>query len=217
MSIDISLSAVRKDYKVGELVEGSVLADPIEQFKDWLKLACSENMVEPNAMNLATCAADGRVSSRMVLLKEVDERGFVFFTNYESRKAEEIAVTSRAALCFWWGPLARQVRVEGTVTKVSEEESDEYFHSRPRGSQIGAIASPQSRVLSAYTDLEERVAEVEQQYADTEQVPRPAHWGGYLVVPDVIEFWQGRPSRLHDRLRYRSVEQNQWQVERLSP
>lgn len=217
MSIDVSISADRRDYKVGEFTEDSALSDPIEQFKAWLKQACNSDIVEPNAMNLATSAGNGQLSSRMVLLKEVDQRGFVFFTNYESRKAEEIAISSQAALCFWWGPLARQVRVEGTVSKVSAEESDEYFQSRPRGSQIGAIASAQSKILNSYEELEDQVAEVEQKYSGTEQVPRPVYWGGYLVVPEIIEFWQGRPSRLHDRLRYRSVGQNQWQLERLSP
>lgn len=217
MSIDVSVSAVRKDYKVGEFTEDNALPDPVEQFKLWLKQACDTDIAEPNAMNLATISADGRLSSRMVLLKEVDHRGFVFFTNYESRKAEEIAHSSKVALCFWWGPLARQVRVEGTVDKVSAKESDEYFQSRPRGSQIGAIASQQSKVLDSYAVLERRVAELEQEYSDAEQLPRPAYWGGYLVVPESIEFWQGRPSRLHDRLRYQNLGQNQWQLERLSP
>ena len=153
----------------------------------------------------------------MVLLKEVDERGFVFYTNYDSRKAQDIADHSNAALCFWWGGLERQVRIEGGVVKVTEEESDEYFHSRPRGSQIGAVASKQSAVMDTYKELREQVENVEEQYKDLVVIPRPGFWGGYRVIPNAIEFWQGRPNRLHDRLKYKKGTNGDWTIERLSP
>ena len=196
----------------------SALKDnPIEQFTLWLQEALDTDMPEPTAMNLATCSSEGALSSRMVLLKEVDERGFVFFTNYESRKAQDISSDAKAALCFWWGVLERQVRVEGTVELVSAQESDTYFSSRPRGSQIGAIASKQSSVIGSYQDLRDQVTAVEKTYQDSESIPRPEYWGGYRVIPHLIEFWQGRPSRLHDRLRYIKETNGDWKVERLSP
>ena len=217
MSNKDTLSAQRLDYEIGQLTEDNMLKDPIEQFKLWLNEAMQTDIVEPNAMNLATSSKDGVLSSRVVLLKQVDERGFVFFTNYESNKGQDIEDSKQVALCFWWGSLHRQVRIQGKVEKVSAQESDEYFDSRPRGSRIGAIASKQSAVLTSYQELADRVAELEKQYADAEQVQRPKNWGGYLVVPEMIEFWQGRPSRLHDRLRYSGVAGGQWCVERLSP
>ncbi len=191
--------------------------NPIEQFKRWLEAAVNTNMPEPTAMNLATYSPVDGLSSRMVLLKGVDERGFVFFTNYDSRKAQGIMNYPNVALCFWWGKLERQVRIEGSVTKVSEQESDEYFQSRPRGSQIGAIASKQSAVMETYRELREQVAEVEDRYKDLVVIPRPGFWGGYRVNPSAIEFWQGRPSRLHDRLKYTRKAGGDWTIERLSP
>lgn len=218
MNRDKPLSALRQNYEAGNLREDSVHNDPIEQFRQWFNVAHQAGLHEPNAMNLATVDADsGRVSSRMVLLKDLDERGFVFYTNYESRKARELEGTQNAALCFWWDVLERQVRIEGAVTRVSPQESDEYFASRPRGSRIGAIASQQSTVLSAYEVLESRYAQVSEQYPEGAEIPRPANWGGYRLSPCLIEFWQGRPSRLHDRLRYQLSARGQWEIERLSP
>tara|TARA_R110002049_G_scaffold225521_1_gene397429 strand:- start:51092 stop:51685 length:594 start_codon:yes stop_codon:yes gene_type:complete len=191
--------------------------NPIEQFKLWLEQAMSTDMPEPTAMNLATYSERDGLSSRMVLLKGVDECGFVFYTNYESRKARDMVNCPEVALCFWWGLLERQVRIEGKIEKVSEQESDAYFQSRPRGSQIGAIASRQSAVMNSYKELREQVIAVEKQYKDQVEIPRPAFWGGYRVVPAAIEFWQGRPSRLHDRLKYNRKANGDWTIERLSP
>ena len=207
----------RKDYKVGKLVMSELNENPIEQFKLWLEQALTTNMPEPTAMNLATYSQDQGLSSRMVLLKGVDERGFVFYTNYDSRKAQDILDYSNAALCFWWGALERQVRIEGSVVKVTEGESDEYFHSRPRDSQIGAIASKQSSIMHTYKELREQVENVEEQYKGLVVIPRPDFWGGYRVIPSAIEFWQGRPSRLHDRLKYNKGTNGDWTIERLSP
>ena len=191
--------------------------DPIKQFKMWLDDAMQTDMPEPTAMNLATSSVDGVLSSRMVLLKDVDERGFVFYTNYQSRKAKELQPSAQAALCFWWGKLERQVRVEGTVGLVSSAESDEYFSTRDRGSQIGAIASHQSAILDSYQELRRRFTAVEDEYANAEKIPRPSFWGGYRVIPLQIEFWQGKPNRLHDRLSYKKLDKGGWGIERLSP
>jgi pyridoxamine 5'-phosphate oxidase len=198
------------------LAEGDVDADPIRQFQAWFDAARAASPFEPNAMALATVGADGRPSVRMVLLKGLDERGFVFYTNYESRKGRELEDTPWAALDFFWPAMERQVRVEGTVERVTAEESDTYFHSRPVGSQLGATASRQSEIIPDRDVLEQRVAELSEQYRDQE-IPRPEYWGGYRVVPDFIEFWQGRVSRLHDRLRYRLSADGSWKIERLSP
>jgi pyridoxamine 5'-phosphate oxidase len=212
-----NISEQRKDYKVGKLIMSELNENPIEQFKLWLEQALKTDMPEPTAMNIATYSQQDGLSSRMVLLKDVDERGFVFYTNYDSRKAQDIASCSDVALCFWWGALERQVRIEGKVEKVSEQESDNYFHSRPRGSRIGAIASKQSSVMNTYKELREQVNAVEDQYKDLVVIPRPGFWGGYRVVPSAIEFWQGRPSRLHDRLKYNRETNGDWTIERLSP
>ena len=211
------ISADNVNYKTGRHVQAQLDPDPIKQFSVWLDEAMQTDMPEPTAMNLATCNNEGALSSRMVLLKEVDERGFVFYTNYESRKAADIKAFTQVALCFWWGPLNRQVRIEGSVELVSEQESDEYFASRPRGSQIGAIASKQSSQLDSYQQLRDQVTQVEQQFAEAEQIPRPNYWGGYRVIPQLIEFWLGRPDRLHDRLRYMRTADGTWKIERLSP
>ena len=210
------LAEIRKDYRQQGLGEGDVDSDPFRQFRVWFDDAVNAGLLEPNAMTLATASRDGRPSARMVLLKGFDERGFVFYTNYESRKGRELVETPYAALIFFWGDLERQVRIEGTVERVATEESDLYFHSRPEGSQIGAVASHQSQVIASREVIEERVAELSEEYAGRE-IPRPAYWGGFRVVPESIEFWQGRPNRLHDRLRYRREDDGVWVIERLSP
>jgi pyridoxamine 5'-phosphate oxidase len=185
------------------------------QFGRWFADAKAADLIEPNAMTLATADAGGRPSARMVLLKGFDQRGFVFYSNYGSRKAGELAGNPAAALVFWWPPLERQVRVEGGVERVTREESDAYFRTRPLGSRLGAWASEQSRVIVGRADLERRLEELEARFGDG-AVPLPPFWGGYRVQPEVIEFWQHRPNRLHDRLRYRRVPGG-WTIERLSP
>ena len=199
------------------LRESDVHANPFVQFQQWLEQAAAAGTALPEAMTLATATADGRPSARMVLLRGCDERGFVFFTNYESRKAGDLTANPRAALVFFWEPQDRQVRVEGRVEKVSAEESDTYFHSRPRGSRLGAWASPQSQVLPGRDALDAWVNEMEAKYAGQDVFPRPPHWGGYRVVPELIEFWQGQPSRLHDRLRYQRQADGSWKIDRLAP
>jgi pyridoxamine 5'-phosphate oxidase len=197
------------------LLESEVDPDPIVQFGHWFEEAQRADLVEPTAMTLATASRDGVPSARMVLLKGFDQRGFVFFTNYDSAKGRELTQNPKAALVFWWGPLERQIRVTGTVTRVSEPESDAYFATRPVGSRIGAIASKQSSVLKGRESLERMVEELTQRYRDG-TIPRPAHWGGFRLEPGAIEFWQGRPDRLHDRLRY-TKDGSRWKIDRLSP
>jgi pyridoxamine 5'-phosphate oxidase len=212
----MSFADLRKEYMQRGLDEQDLDADPIRQFEAWFEAARAAIPFEPNAMALATVGDDGRPSLRMVLLKGVDARGFVFYTNYESRKGQELATTPWAALTFFWPEMERQVRVEGSVERVSAEESDAYFHSRPVGSQLSASTSHQSEIIGGREELEQRVAELSAQYQDQE-IPRPDTWGGYRVVPDTIEFWQGRVNRLHDRLRYRLLADGSWEIARLSP
>ena len=212
MSIDIA--RIREEYHRERLDEDSAGRDPIAQFNGWFAEAIKAELPMVNAMTLATADAQGRPSARIVLLKGADARGFVFYTNYESRKARELGANPRAALLFYWIELEREVRIEGVIEKTADAESDEYFASRPLGSRLAAIASPQSAVIAARQILEERYAEAEQRYGSTP--PRPPGWGGYRVVPDAIEFWQGRPNRLHDRLLYRK-RGDAWEIVRLAP
>jgi pyridoxamine 5'-phosphate oxidase len=209
------LAALRQDYTRAGLTEHDADPDPFRFFQRWFDEALAAAVREPNAMTLATVDGDGQPAARIVLLKGLDERGFVFYTNYESRKGEELAVRPRAALVFWWQELERQVRVEGAVEKVTDEESDAYFASRPRGSRLGAWASNQSRPIPDRATLEQSLGEVEAAYPEGE-VPRPPQWGGYRVVPTLLEFWQGRASRLHDRLEYAPGPEG-WTVRRLAP
>jgi len=206
---------LRQSYDLGELNEDDVDPDPFKQFARWFDDAIKAELMEPNAMVLATANADGRPSARVVLMKGCDERGFTFFTNYASRKADEIAANPQASLLFWWDRLHRQVRIEGRLGKLPSAESDRYFASRPKGSQIGAVASPQSQRIESRQWLAERYAELEARYPD--DIPRPAGWGGYLVKPQRFEFWQGRPSRLHDRLVYDADPTGGWTIGRLAP
>ena len=201
--------------RAGELHRADVDPDPLKQFRRWYEEARAADIRAPEALALATAGASGAPSVRMVLLKGADEHGFSFYTGYVSRKASDLEANPRAALLFYWDPLGRQVRIEGTVERVPTQESDAYFATRPRGSQLAAAASHQSSVLAGRDELDERVAELEREYAGRE-VERPEHWGGYRLVPDTYEFWQHRDNRLHDRLRYRRHEGG-WAIDRLSP
>lgn len=212
----MNLAELRQHYALETLSENDVLPDPVAQFGHWFKEALDAKLPEPNAMTLATATPDGRPGARTVLLKQFDRHGFMFFTNYESRKGLELAANPLATLLFTWLDLQRQVRIEGRVEKISETASLEYFQSRPRESQIGAWASPQSRVVPDRAALEMRQQEVEQRFAGQEKLPLPPFWGGYLLRPSGIEFWQGRPSRLHDRILY-TISGENWKIERLAP
>jgi pyridoxamine 5'-phosphate oxidase len=213
----MSIADLRREYARARLDEADVSHDPFVEFARWFAEAQEAQVPDPNAMTLATATADGSPSARIVLLKAFDDQGFVFFTDYRSRKGAELEANPRAALVFYWGELDRQVRITGGVSPASREESERYFRSRPLGSRLGAWASHQSRVIPGRAALESDLREVEARFGDGD-VPLPAHWGGYRVAPEAIEFWQGRESRLHDRIRYvREGGGKGWRVERLSP
>lgn len=212
-----ALAALRRDYAHATLTERDVDADPIRQFERWFADAQAAAVPDVNAMTLATTTPDGTPSARIVLLKGVDARGFVFYTDYRSQKGAELSINPRAALVFYWSPLERQVRISGTVSRTSSEESTAYFASRPLASRLSATASRQSTAIPDRTSLEARVAELAQMYRETNPPPLPSYWGGFRVAPTSVEFWQGRPNRLHDRLRYVRSGSGDWRIERLSP
>lgn len=213
-----SIADIRRDYMLKSFDESHAATNPFDQFKEWWDEATSAEIDEVNAMTLATVDVNRKPSARIVLLKGYTHDGFVFFTNYESAKGQELAANPNAAILFFWKELERQIRIEGTVEKISEADSDAYFHSRPAGSRIGAWVSPQSKVIPGRNFLEENYQRLMLQYPDENQVPRPPHWGGYIVKPESFEFWQGRSSRLHDRLRFtKNNQSSQWLRERLAP
>lgn len=211
-----SIADLRREYSLQQLNKKDAHPNPFEQFTLWFDQAVAAKLPEPNAMTLATATSDGKPSARMVLLKGYDERGFVFYTNYKSRKGQQLLANPWGAIAFWWTQLERQVRIEGQIEQVSAEESDAYFHSRPQDSQLGAWASEQSQVIDSREVLEQRLQQLKKEY-ETKTIPRPPHWGGFRLIPVAIEFWQGRPSRLHDRLLYQRTEEGSWMIQRLSP
>ncbi len=211
-----NIADIRKEYMLQSLQEGDAAGNAIKQFSTWWKDAINSDIEEVNAFTLATATPGGKPSARIVLLKGYDENGFVFFTNYESHKGNELAANPQGCMVFFWKELERQIRIEGPIEKISAEESDDYYFSRPLSSQVGAWASPQSRVIANREIIEENVKKYEARFAHT-PVSRPPQWGGYRLSPQVMEFWQGRPSRLHDRLRYTLQENNEWAIERLAP
>ena len=211
----IEIAALRENYTKGSLDIADVSLSPIDQFQKWFDEAVSSELLEPNALLLSTVSAEGKPSARIVLLKGIDT-GFKFYTNYLSRKGTELAENPNGCITFFWNELERQVRIEGLIEKISSEESDAYFQSRPRGSQIGAWTSNQSMVIANREVLEERERHLIERFGEG-QIPRPPHWGGYRIVPTYMEFWQGRPSRLHDRVAYTQEIDGSWKIERLSP
>lgn len=207
---------LRKEYSSESLSEKDVAKDPVKQFGRWFKEAMDANIMEPNAMTLATTSIDRKPSARIVLMKGYEERGFLFYSNYLSAKGKEMAKNPVVALVFFWPELARQVRIEGTVEKLTKEESEKYFKTRPKASQIGAVVSPQSQVVEGRDLLEKSWKENETRY-ENRDIPKPAYWGGYVVKPQVVEFWQGRESRLHDRIVYKKADKQSWKIVRLAP
>ncbi|MGI8918236.1 MAG: pyridoxamine 5'-phosphate oxidase [Pyrinomonadaceae bacterium] len=215
--MELNVEEISVINRSADLEERNADANPIRQFQVWFDEAMGRGLPLAEAMTLCTATSDGKPSARMVLLKGVAESGFVFYTNYCSRKARELDANPFAALVFYWEPLERQVRVEGKVSRISADESDKYFRTRPRESQLGAIASPQSDVIESREELEREFQELEEKYSDDQTIERPAHWGGYRLVPERIEFWKGRPGRLHDRLLYELQPDGSWKRSRLAP
>ena len=207
---------LRQDYSAAVLTEKEIKQDPIKQFDKWFNEAVAAEVHEPNAMTLATATTNGHPSARIVLLKGFNNQGFNFYTNYLSRKGKEMAKNPLVSAVFFWPELERQVRIEGTIEKLSREQSEEYFHTRPKASQLGAVASPQSQEIEGRKILEEKMAQLEVEYADKD-VPKPSHWGGYIIKPRLIEFWQGRRSRLHDRIVFKKIDNKNWKIVRLAP
>lgn len=211
-----SIADLRQEYSLQQLNKTEAHPNPFEQFTLWFDQAIAAKLPEPNAMTLATATPDGKPSARMVLLKGYDERGFVFYTNYKSRKGQQLLANPWGAIAFWWTQLERQVRIEGQIEQVSTEESDAYFYSRPQDSQLGAWASEQSQVIDSRQVLEQRLEQLKKEYKH-QTIPRPPYWGGFRLIPVTLEFWQGRPSRLHDRLLYQHTDDGNWIIQRLSP
>jgi len=211
-----TIAALREDYRSKTLEIGDIKANPFSQFKDWFQEALDSSIKEANAMTIATVDAAGKPSARIVLLKGFDENGFIFYTNYDSKKGHDLAANPNIAAVFLWKDLERQIRIEGTAKKITKEASLQYFQSRPKGSQIGAWASPQSQVIPDRSILENNVKNLKEKYKNAENLPIPNHWGGYIIEPTLIEFWQGRSSRLHDRICYR-LEKKNWEIDRLAP
>ena len=211
-----TIQNLRQEYKSATLSEKSVAADPISQFSKWFAEALDGGIYEPNAMTLATATSDGKPSARIMLLKGFDDQGFIFYTNYLSRKGRELTKNPNACLLFFWPELERQIRIEGTVEKVSKEESERYFHSRPVQSQLGAIVSQQSQEIQSKALLLDKLSGLEKQY-EGKKVPKPSHWGGYIVKPQIVEFWQGGEARLHDRIVYKKTDKAKWKIVRIAP
>jgi len=211
------IDQLRTSYEKSSLNRSDLLDDPLTLFRQWFDSAISADIPEPNVMTLATIGTNGSPSARIVLLKGIDEDGFIFYTNYQSRKGKELDQNPNAALVFYWHKMERQVRIEGQITKVDEETSKSYFQSRPKGSQVGAWASPQSRVIVDRQELDDRIVELTDIYQNYEDLPKPAHWGGYKLTPRYLEFWQGRADRLHDRFEYKKEDDNVWVINRLAP
>lgn len=211
-----TIENLRQEYRSASLSESEVAADPISQFAKWFAEALDGGLYEPNAMTLATATHDGKPSARTMLLKGFDKTGFTFYTNYLSRKGKEISKNPAASIVFFWAELERQVRIEGVLEKVSKEESEKYFHSRPKDSQLGAMASQQSQEISGRKQVEDTFNDLKDKFAD-KQVQKPAYWGGYVLKPQIVEFWQGRPGRLHDRLVYKKSDKHTWKIVRLAP